>query len=126
MMTDTKADIRERMEITQADRDAAADYSFKHENPVWWLPEAICNGQEDEAPLVQAFARHRQQSTAALLADMQEPEKLGAIANTMANIRRGQRSSPSCEPPSEYDIQWCRDRLKEAIRAIAAHLEKSK
>ena len=60
MNNDTPADA-----ITQADRDAAADYCFKHENPVWWMPEAIHDGHYDEAPLVRAFARHRATSLAA-------------------------------------------------------------
>lgn len=83
---------------TQEDRDAAADYSFKHENPVWWLPEAIREGQKDEAPLAQAFARHRQaerERCAAICADYaarwgkkwREDENEGAVKDKHSHSR---------------------------------------
>jgi hypothetical protein len=49
--------------VTQADRDAAADYADQHmATHVSWQKsaiEALRKGERDDHPLVQAFARHR-------------------------------------------------------------------
>jgi hypothetical protein len=43
-----------------------------------------------------------------------------AWAVTMANMRQGQSDTPRCEPPSEYNVQWAFDRIKEAVAAYNA------
>ena len=41
-------------------------------------------------------------------------------AYTMAVTRQGQSSTPRCEAPSEYDVQWAFDRIKEVLAAAPA------
>ncbi len=72
----TEAAMDENLEATQADRDAAADVLFH----VYGDPfvDNIRDGWEDESYIVQAFARHRQQSVAAALSARPEEPAQGA------------------------------------------------
>lgn len=50
--------------------------------------------------------------------------EIDRVASIMASMRQGQSDTPRCEPPSKYDIEWCRDRIKEvdaARETLAKH-----
>ncbi|WP_311271297.1 hypothetical protein [Sphingobium sp. WCS2017Hpa-17] len=38
-------------------------------------------------------------------------------AENLANMRQGQSSTPRCEPPSEREIQWARNSIKDVLAA---------
>lgn len=42
-----------------------------------------------------------------------------ALSSAFANYRQGQRSTPRCEPPSDYDKQIAADMLKDFFRFMA-------
>lgn len=44
-------------------------------------------------------------------------EPTEAWASTMANIRQGRSSTPRCEPPSEANVRWARERIAEVLEA---------
>ena len=59
-------------EITQADRDAAASgyFAWCSGNPV--IPDRMKAGNADDHSMVQAFARHRMEERAAIVAWLRE------------------------------------------------------
>ena len=59
-------------EITQADRDAAASgyFAWCSGNPV--IPDRMKAGDADDHSMVQAFARHRMEERAAIVAWLHE------------------------------------------------------
>lgn len=60
--------------ITQADRDAAASgyFAWCSGNPV--IPDRMKAGNADDHSMVQAFARHRMEERAAIVAWLRGPE----------------------------------------------------
>ena len=64
-------------EITQADRDAAASgyFAWCSGNPV--IPDRMKAGDADDHSMVQAFARHRMEERAAIVAWLREQDGHG-------------------------------------------------
>lgn len=69
-------------EITQADRDAAASgyFAWCSGNPV--IPDRMKAGNADDHSMVQAFARHRMEERAAIVAWLHKQAAL-ALAHDM-------------------------------------------
>ena len=79
--------MSDEVTVTQADREAAADYfeqfeSPLHEHPLETLIDAMAAGEVDENPLIQAFARHRIASQQSVPNSVVE-----AIMDTIAEAR---------------------------------------
>jgi len=99
--------------VEQEDRDAAADYAFKHDNSVWWMPEAIRDGQEDDGPLVQAFKSHR------IAAEARGMEKAAKIASQREQMHEDAwYKAPSPEAKVNLDARkWEAHDVAATIRA---------
>ena len=66
-------------EITQADRDAAASgyFAWCSGNPV--IPDRMKVGDADDHSMVQAFARHRMEERAAIVAWLRDRKEMTAF-----------------------------------------------
>lgn len=74
-------------EITQADRDAAASgyFAWCSGNPV--IPERMKAGNADDHSMVQAFARHRTEERAAIVAWLRKLSGYDATTPTFQDRR---------------------------------------
>ena len=97
------------IEVTQADREAAASgyFAWCSGNPV--IPDRMKAGNADDHSMVQAFARHRIAA-----------EQRGKIEGARLAIEAAATVAPSKTPSGECETvgQWTRRTLREAIRAI--------
>lgn len=59
------------IKITQADRDAAAEYTTADGRDVLGFCRAVTDGAEDSSNVVQAFAAHRQAAVDPMLAALE-------------------------------------------------------
>ena len=68
---------QERVVVTQADREAAADRltSPFDGSPIEATQEIIRSGKRDAHPWVQAFARHRLAAISAVMQDLETPSE---------------------------------------------------
>lgn len=76
-----------KVEVTQADRDAAADLYCECINPEGPLNKLIVTGDFDDHPAVQAFARHRLAVLRALREPTFEMKMAGAEAITADTMK---------------------------------------
>ena len=97
------------VEVTDADREAAASgyYAWCSGNPV--IPNRILGGDADDHSMVQAFARHRIAA-----------EQRGKLEGARLAIEAAATVAPSKTPSGECETvgQWTRRTLREAIRAL--------
>jgi len=126
-MTQTPAaDIVERLwaqaaQVSQISREVAEAKSLRQaDNPdgrrdLYAYPTPAQTLEGKAATEIEALQRKLDE------AGRLPPKATRAWAVTMANIRQGRGSTPRCEPPSESDIQWAFDRIKEVLEA-ARHL----
>ena len=63
--------LREKVEVTQADRDAAAPFAMDTQQG----REFIRSGEADGNTVVQAFARHRLAAISAVMQDLETPSE---------------------------------------------------
>ena len=96
-------------DVTQADRDAAADY-LDVAGLDWEACGAVRKGHVNH-PAVQAFARHRIEATAAAQANADR------LAEALVMLRHQALQSTVNDPANE----WGREALEAANGALAAH-----
>lgn len=93
----------DKVTVTQADREAAADYLAKQPLSNTLLRLRIREGDEDSHPLVQGFARHR---LSALRQSSEREEKLRAMI-----VQMGENAA---EAAKEYAANM--EKLREALK----------
>lgn len=94
------------IEVTQADRDAAADTyrRFRYGNDR--LQQNVLSGAMDADPLVQIFARHRQSSIASLTGDVGMRKALEPFARAYDKWEADQATGPTTVGPEQYVSLW--------------------
>lgn len=102
------------IEVIQADRDAAADVEEQTIIRSTPYTEGMRAGKFDDALLVQAFARHRQQHATPALIEAEEVERIAALLSEV----EGLNWTELCAYEADEEADLC-----DSSTCVAAHYE---
>lgn len=110
-------DLENLIEVTQEDREAAwpfrpARYSHEADHKAWH------EGRYDHEPAIQAFARHRLNSTAALQLQLEEARAtlrlIAAEREIVLNVDTGERRPETAEESAAFARRHALSALQES------------